>query len=126
MGSIGSDKDCKEAEVGGMPTMERIETQLREDEEMLVQAKSEDAAMTKRMEKQDRLKKAWKLTLEQRKFQRMMEMMETLSVLELDMEMEWIETKILEMMDCDVEGGQNVQDELEVRNVTRSCPRWTP
>ena len=41
------------------------------------------------MEKQERLKKAWKLTMEHRKCQRMMEMMETLSVIELDREMEY-------------------------------------
>jgi hypothetical protein len=59
------------------------------------------------MEKTERLKRAWKLTMEQRKCQRMIEMMETLSVLKLDMEMEWIETKILEKMDCYVESGQD-------------------
>ena len=51
--------------------------------------------------------------MEHRKCQKMMEMMETLSVIELDMEMEWIESKILEMMECDVGDGQDAQDELE-------------
>jgi hypothetical protein len=46
----------------------------------------------------------------------MIKMMETLSVLELDMEMEWIETKVLELMDCDVEENKNVQVGLEDKN----------
>jgi hypothetical protein len=96
----------KEVEVGGMTRIEKVETQLRglrEDEETLLQAISEDAARTKRMEKTERLKRAWKLTMEHRKCQMMIQMMGTLSVLELDMEMEWIETKVLELMDCEVE-----------------------
>ena len=38
---------------------------------------------------------AWKLTMEHRKCQKMMEMMETLSMLELDREMDWIESKVI-------------------------------
>ena len=43
----------------------------------------------------------------------MMEMMETLSMLELDREMDWIESKVIEMMEEDIEDGQDIQDELE-------------
>ena len=62
----------------------------REDEEALVQAIAEDAARTRRMEKSERLKKAWKLSMEHRKCQKMIMMMETLSMLEMEMEMDWI------------------------------------
>ena len=80
-----------------MTRMERVESQLRglrEDDEALVQSIAEDAARTRRMEKTERRKKAWKLTMEHRKCQKMIMMMETLSVLEMEMEMEWIETKV--------------------------------
>ena len=60
----------KEVEDGGMERMGRVETQLRglrEDEEALIQAISEDATRNRRMEKTDRLKKAWKLSMEHKK-----------------------------------------------------------
>ena len=81
-----------------------------------MQAIAEDAAMTRRMEKTERLKKAWKLSMEHRKCQKMIMMMETLSMLEMKMEMDWIETKILEMMECDDLDDMDVQVGVEDRD----------
>ena len=105
-----------------MTRMERVG--LREDEEILVKAIAEDAARTRRMEKMERLKKAWKLTMEHRKCQKMIMMMETLSVLE--MEMEWIETKVLEMMECDEQDDRDVQIGVEDEDGDQVMPEEGP
>ena len=72
----------------------------------------------------ERLKKACKLTMEHRKCQKMIMMMETLSVLE--MEMEWIETKVLEMMECDEQDDRDVQIGVEDEDGDQVMPEEGP
>ena len=49
----------------------------------------EEEARTRRLEKTEKLKKAWKLSMEQNKGLRMITMMERLSVNEIEMERDW-------------------------------------
>ena len=89
----------------------------------MVQIIAEDAAWNRRMEKTDRLKKAWKLSMEHKKCQRMIMMMETLSMLEMEMEMDWIETKILQMMESDDLDDGDVQVGVEDRDGDQVIPQ---
>ena len=76
------------------------------------------------MEKSERLKKAWKLSMEHRKCQKMIMMMETLSMLEMKMEMDWIETKVLEMMECAEHDDRDVQIGVEDEDGDQIMDGW--
>ena len=89
-----------EVKDGGMERMNKVEARLRdqrEDRETVMVILAEEEARSRRIEKTERLQKAWKLKIEQRKYQRMIAMMKELSV--TDMEMVFIESKVLEMME---------------------------
>ena len=76
----------KEATNGGL--MEKVEAELkmiREERECVRMIMMEEKAQSRRMEKVDRLKKAWLLKMNARKFQRMGIMMEGMTVEDIEM-----------------------------------------
>ena len=80
----------KEATNGGL--MEKVETELRmirEERECVRMIMMEEEAQSRRMEKVDRLKKTWLLKMNARKYQRMVIMMEGMTVEDIEMDMEW-------------------------------------
>ena len=84
--------------------MERVEADLRmdrEERECVSKILAEEEMQSKRMEKVDRLKRAWQLKVNAQKYQRMVTMIEGITVDDMRMEMEWIETKITEMMEVE-------------------------
>ena len=88
-----------EVEDVGLERREKEETHLiglREDGESTMEILAEEEAITIWNEKTEKLKKARKLSMKHKKCLRMITMMERLSV--NNMEMDWIETRILEMM----------------------------
>jgi hypothetical protein len=90
----------KEATNGGL--LEKAETELRmsrEERECVRIIMMEEEAQSRKMEKIDRLKKAWLLKMNAMKYQRMVIMMEEMTVEDMAMDMEWIESKIMDMMD---------------------------
>ena len=89
-----------EVKDGGMERMNKVEAKLRdqtEERETVMIILAEEEARSWRIEKTERLQKAWKLKMEERKYQRMIAMMKELSV--TDMEMVFIESKVLKMME---------------------------
>ena len=78
----------KEATNGGL--MEKVEAELkmiREERECVRMIMMEEKAQSRRMEKVDRLKKAWLLKMNT-KYQRMVIMMEGMTVEDIEMDME--------------------------------------
>ena len=119
----------KEATNGGL--MEKVETELRmirEERECVRMIMMEEEAQSRRMEKVDRLKKAWLLKMNARKYQRMVIMMEGMTVEDIEMDMEWIESRIIEMMEVEDQtddstgvwledkDGDQVMPEVEVKD----------
>jgi hypothetical protein len=99
--------------------MERVEADLgmdREEGECVRQIFAEEELQSKRMEKVDRLKRAWQLKMNARRFQRMVTMMVGLTVDYMGMEMEWIETKITEMMEVEDQVKVETKEWLEDRD----------
>ena len=93
-----------EVKDGGRERMNKVEANLRDQREEMEAALvilAEKDAILRRIEKTDRLQKAWRLKMDYRKCQRMISMMEELSVTDLEMEMDWIESKVLEMMELE-------------------------
>ena len=105
--------------------MELIETELRNEREENIIAEEEETS--RRLEKMSRLKRAWQLKMEAGKYQRMIAIMEQMSVGDMEMEVDWIKSKIIEMMEMeyqvDVEtkkwlvdrDGDQVMPQVEVR-----------
>ena len=82
----------KEAKDGGL--MEEVEADLRmirEERECILMLVKEEQAQTRRLEKVDRLKRAWQLKMNAKKYQRMIILMEGMKLEDIEMEMEWIE-----------------------------------
>ena len=89
------------ARAGEAERMTAIETNLRmerEERECFLSILAEEEARSKRIEKMERLKKAWQLKVKAVRYQSMVLMMEGMSLQEMEMEMDWIESSIIERM----------------------------
>ena len=116
----------KEVKEGGMERMNKVEARLRdqrEDRETVMVILAEEEARSWRIEKTERLQKAWKLKMEERKYQRMIAMMKELSVTDMEMEMDFIESKVLEMMELEDQDGDEVKVGGECKNGDQIMPQ---
>ena len=83
----------RETKEGGVDRMERIESELRmerEERECVSAMLEEERYLAKRLEKKERLQRAWRLGMEAKRYVRMVRMLEELSVCDMEMEVESI------------------------------------
>ena len=74
-----------------------VESQLRENEEAIKAMFAEEEGITRRVEKVERLKIAWKNRIAARKLKQMPEKLKKLSVEDLDIEIDDIEELVLDI-----------------------------
>ena len=87
-----------------MERLVRMEEALkmeREEMECIAAVLEEERCLAVRLKKKERLQKAWRLSMETKKFVRMTRMLGELTVEDMDMEIESIEMIIYEMMDIE-------------------------
>ena len=83
----------RETKEGGVDRMERIESELRmkrEERECVSAMLEEERCLARRLEKKERLQRAWRLGMEAKRYVRMVRMLEELSVCDMEMEVESI------------------------------------
>ena len=94
----------RETKEGGVDRLVRLEDALRmerEDRECTAAMVEEDRCLALRLKKKDRIKEAWRLSMEAKKFERMTRMLEELTIDDMEMEVESIEMIIYEMLDIE-------------------------
>ena len=74
------------------------------------------------MEKVYRLRRARQLKMNDKKYQKMVILMEGMMVEDINMEIEWIESKITEMMEVEDQTRDNAEEWLEDRRIGQVMP----
>ena len=74
------------------------------------------------MEKMSKLKRAWHLKMNAKRYQRMVQMMEGMSVRDMEMDVDWIKSRIIEMMEVE----DQMQDEIREWLVDRDGEQVKP
>ena len=102
----------KEVEDLGTVRMNQVELELkdrREEREAIVAILLEEEARSRRLQKKERVQKAWSKSMEARKYLRMVTMMDELAIMHEEMAIDDIEQRVLEMMEMGVEENDDVQ-----------------
>ena len=114
----------REAKEGGVERLNRMEEALkmeREERECIAAVIEEERCLEVRLKKKERIQKAWRLSMEAKKFVRMTRMLEELTMEDMDMELDSIEMIVHEMME--IEDWAEVDDWQEDRDGDQVMPQ---
>ena len=89
-----------EVEEGGMVRMNQVELERRdnrEEREAVMAILAEEEARSRRLQKKERVQRAWSKSMDAKKYHRMVTMMEELALMHEEMDIDDIERRVLEM-----------------------------
>jgi hypothetical protein len=100
----------RETKEGGVERLEMLENALKMERECISAMLEEERCLAKRLEKKERLQRAWRLGMEAKRYARMIRMLEELSVDDMEMEVESIEMIVNKMMEIEDWAGEDDTD----------------